>query len=83
MAPSKESEAIEQEAAQWVVRRDREPWTEADQARLDAWIAQDLAHRIAYVRLEATWTLCAQLRAMTDNLEPGVVPVSVEGLLFS
>jgi transmembrane sensor len=82
MTLSKDSEAIEQEAARWVVRRDGDLWTAADQAQLDAWIGQDLAHRIAYIRLEATWVRCAGLRALAAGAEPGVIPPTLAGLQF-
>jgi transmembrane sensor len=74
MRRSTDSEAIEQEAALWVVRRDDSAWTEADQAQLDAWLEQDIAHRIAFVRLQAAWGMCARLRALGAGVPAGVIP---------
>jgi transmembrane sensor len=74
MRRSTDSEQIEQEAALWVVRRDNRAWTEADQAQLDAWLAQDVAHRVAFVRLEAAWGKAARLRALGAGVPSGVIP---------
>lgn len=46
---------IEEKAAAWLARRDGGGWTEAEQAALEAWIAEDMAHRVAFLRLEAVW----------------------------
>jgi transmembrane sensor len=46
---------VKTQAAAWFERRHFWHWSEKDQAELDAWIAQSLAHRIAYVRLDAMW----------------------------
>lgn len=40
-------------AAEFLQRRRFWPWTEADQAELDTWLSESLAHRVAFVRLEA------------------------------
>lgn len=74
MRPSTDSEAIEQEAARWVVRRDSGTWTDAHQVQLDAWLGQHIAHRIAYVRLEAAWEQCARMRALGAGVPEGVIP---------
>jgi transmembrane sensor len=74
MRRSTDSELIEQEAARWVVRRDNSPWTEADQAQLDAWLEEHIAHRVAFVRLEAVWAKCARLRALGAGVPEGVIP---------
>lgn len=41
------------QAATWLERRSFGAWTEADQNALDAWLAMDIAHHIAFLRLEA------------------------------
>ncbi len=46
---------INARAAAWIEQRDRDGWNEADQAALDAWLAQSPAHRAAFWRLEAAW----------------------------
>lgn len=47
---------IKEVAARWLERRIAEDWNVADQAALDAWLEENTAHRIAYLRLEAVWT---------------------------
>jgi len=48
------SEVIEERAAQWLAREDR-GLSENEQAALDAWLAEDTAHRVNYLRLKAAW----------------------------
>jgi transmembrane sensor len=43
------------QAAEWIGRRDRSDWSAADQAALDAWLAQTPANAIAFLRAEAAW----------------------------
>jgi transmembrane sensor len=57
--------AISLMAAEWVAdRRNTEDWTSERQAELDTWLAQSLAHRIAYIRIEATWRRTERLAAL-------------------
>jgi transmembrane sensor len=57
--------AIEHAAADWVEeRRNVEDWTVERQAELDAWLAKSLAHRVAFVRIEATWRRTDRLAAL-------------------
>ena len=68
------SEVIEQEAARWVSSRVSDQWTEANQSQLDAWLNQSTAHRIAFIRLDATWKRCARMIALRAGVPAGVVP---------
>ena len=52
---------IEQQAAAWLARQDGEGWSAADQVQLTEWLAQDTAHRVAYLRLAAAWNQSKQL----------------------
>lgn len=65
-------------AAQWLERRDRDEWNAADQAELEAWLAQSPAHRAAFWRLEAAWTDTNRLTAFKPALrcvrEPRAAP---------
>lgn len=45
-------DAISRRAGEFFERRNFGEWTAADQAELDAWIAESTLHRIAYLRLE-------------------------------
>ena len=55
---------IEQAAAAWLVRRDREEWNNADQAKLHAWLSASTAHRVAFIRLQAAWQQADRLKAL-------------------
>jgi transmembrane sensor len=52
---------IEQQAAAWLARKDRDGWSAAGQAQLDQWLGLDTAHRVAYLRLAAGWSKANQL----------------------
>jgi len=55
---------IEDTAAVWLARRDGDSWTAADQEALDAWMAEDMAHRVAFLRLEAVWSQADRMAAL-------------------
>lgn len=55
---------IEQTAAQWRVRRDRDDWSDADQNILDAWLAESTAHRVAWLRMDYGWQRIDRLGAL-------------------
>jgi transmembrane sensor len=62
--------AIEDIAADWsALRRISENWTPERQAELDSWLTQSLAHRIAYLRIEATWRRTDRLAALRQPIE--------------
>ena len=61
---SDNTEALRAEAAEWLARRDRGPWSPADQAALDTWMAQSWAHATAFWRLDAAWGRADRLGAM-------------------
>ena len=53
---------IERDAALWLARRDAGGWTDRQQTALDAWLDASLAHRVAFLRLEAAWDETARLK---------------------
>jgi transmembrane sensor len=56
---------IHARAADWIFDRyDSEDWGRQDQAALDAWLNESLAHRVAYVRLETALTRSTRLAAL-------------------
>src|SRR5215475_83376 len=71
---SVDSETIEASAAEWVIRRYGESWSETDQERLDSWLSESTLHRVAYLRLEAVWQEIARLKALGAGRAAGVVP---------
>jgi transmembrane sensor len=58
------AEDIRARAADWLARRDRGDWSAADQAALDAWLAESWAHTVAYWRLDAAWNRADRLGAL-------------------
>ena len=46
-------EAVEKRAADYFQRQRFWDWSEADQAALEAWLAESVRHRIAYLRVES------------------------------
>src|SRR5690242_5059279 len=65
---------IEDQAAQWLVRRDQDTWSESDQGALDRWLEESTAHVVAYVRLQAAWQETRRLKSLGAGVKPGVVP---------
>lgn len=56
------AKAVNETAAFWLARRESGVWPLSEQRRLDSWLDADTAHRVAYLRLEATWDRADQLR---------------------
>jgi transmembrane sensor len=71
MASSRE---IEHAAAAWLARRDAGGWSERDQRQLDAWLDASMAHRVAFIRLDAAWRQSDRLKALGAGVPAGVVP---------
>ncbi|TYT26390.1 DUF4880 domain-containing protein [Luteimonas viscosa] len=68
------SEQIERVAAEWLARRDGGASGDGDDAALEAWLAQDVAHRVAYLRLQAAWEHTGRLDALGAGLRGAGVP---------
>ncbi|HEY5238919.1 MAG TPA: FecR domain-containing protein [Rhizomicrobium sp.] len=58
---------IRTRAAEWLERREREDWNEADQAALDAWLAQSPANLVAYLRVHDIWERADRLTALRGS----------------
>jgi transmembrane sensor len=59
---------VEARAAQFLVkRRNQANWDASDQIEFDAWLAQSLAHRTAYWRLEAVWERADRLSVLRSG----------------
>lgn len=65
---------IERTASIWLARRDAGGWSDRQQAALDAWLAESVAHRVAFLRLEAAWTETARLKAFATGETGSGVP---------
>lgn len=68
------SRQIEQAAAAWLARRESGAWADADQAGLDAWLAESTAHRVAFLRLDSAWNESGRLTALGAGQAPGAPP---------
>lgn len=55
---------LNRRAGEWHVRRQRPDWSGADERALNAWLAQDPAHREALDGIDRSWREAAQLKAM-------------------
>ena len=51
----KRLEKMHSEAALWVAQMDADRWTDADEARLQAWLAEDPMHPGALLQAQAAW----------------------------
>lgn len=67
---------IEAAAAEWFGRRQFWEWTEKDQAQLDAWLDENLAHRVAFWRLEGAWGRAARASAVKQPMRRETSPIS-------
>ncbi|WP_129777200.1 FecR family protein [Peristeroidobacter soli] len=66
-------EHIEQQAAEWLAKRDSGQWSDQDQSALSDWLAASTANMVEFLRLEAVWDQADRLRAMGTELESGTV----------
>lgn len=67
-ATSGRAEKVDRRASEFILKRyDRPDWTEADQADLEAWLEESLAHRAAYWRLKAAWQRADRLNALRPS----------------
>lgn len=51
-------------AAQWLARRDGGALSHAEEAAFVQWLDASVAHRVSYLRLDATWTRTQRLAAL-------------------
>lgn len=74
MSMDDDSRRIEQEAAEWLARRDTGAWSEQDEHALQLWLEQRTAHRVAFLRLESAWREAGRLQALAAGWPAGVLP---------
>ena len=67
---------IEEIAANWLARRDGDRWSADDQVALNAWVEGATAHRVAYIRLEATWQKTRRLKGLAAGALPSLMPLA-------
>lgn len=59
---------VEDQAADWFDKKHFWPWTEAEEAAFNIWLAQSPAHEVAYWRLEAGWSRAERMAALKHPL---------------
>jgi len=69
---------IERIASMWLARRDAGGWSERQQIALDAWLGEAVAHRVAFLRLEAAWEEAARLKTFAAGDTGGHIPARGE-----
>jgi transmembrane sensor len=62
-------DAIEAAAAQWLARHDSGRWTSDDERALQAWLDDNTAHRVAWLRLRAAWQRAEPMQALTQEAQ--------------
>lgn len=65
---------IEAAVAEWVRRREEEDWSVADQADLDAWLDESMAHKVAYWRFDHGWQMAGRISALRSSPPVGGRP---------
>lgn len=73
-APAMDHAQIEEAAARWLMRRDESDWRAEDQAALDAWLDQSMAHKAAFWRLEHGWRQADRLGSLGGAVMPTATP---------
>ena len=65
---------IEQQAAEWLMRREEPDWSPDNQNALDSWLERSLAHKAAYWRLVHGWQQADRIASL--GLEAATEPPS-------
>ncbi|GAD58273.1 MULTISPECIES: FecR family protein [Brevundimonas] len=58
---------IEKRATLYLMRRDEPDWSPDDQAALDGWLSESMAHRAAFLRLQHVWDRADRIAALGDQ----------------
>jgi transmembrane sensor len=69
-----DSQATEAVAAAWIIKRQADDWSEADESQLNRWLAESVAHRVAYIRLDTVWRDTERLKALGAGVPRGTIP---------
>ncbi len=60
----KRQEAIEDQALDWLIRRNGEGWTEDEQMELNTWLEASMAHKAAFWRADHLWQQADRIRSL-------------------
>lgn len=61
---------IEARAAEWLAYRDSAEGKDLREAEFEAWLAESMANRVAYLRLEAAWNRADRLASLRAPTQP-------------
>jgi|HubBroStandDraft_2_1064218.scaffolds.fasta_scaffold05093_2 transmembrane sensor len=66
-----EASAVDRQAADWAsAKHSPKDWSVARQIELEAWIAQSLAHRVAFLRMDLAWQRAERIAALRAPMQP-------------
>jgi len=85
------AKAIKTRAAAWLERRDRADWSDADQAELDAWLAESTENYLFYHRVASAWARSQRLvvlrpprpQSLKENTQSKLRPLLVTAVAMS
>ena len=67
----KRQEAIEDQALDWLIRRNGEDWTEDEQVELNAWLEESMAHKAAFWRADHLWQQADRIKSLGIDAHTG------------
>jgi transmembrane sensor len=70
----KRANKIEQDAADWLARRDAQPWSDADRVAFDEWLAASPIHKVEFLRMEYAWEESLRLKALGAGIDSNEAP---------
>ena len=71
---TKRANPIEQQAADWLARRDARPWSDADRVALEEWLAASPIHQVEFLRMEYAWEESLRLKALGAGVQSNKAP---------
>jgi transmembrane sensor len=67
-------QGIDAMAVEWIRRKEFGDWTDATEHEFEAWLAQSVLHRVAYLRLDECWVRTERLAALRPPERHHAVP---------
>jgi len=67
---------VDAQAMEFLIERNLDEWSAANQSALEKWLGESLAHRTAYWRLEAVWQRADRLSALRSQVSPADTAIS-------
>jgi transmembrane sensor len=71
---TKRANPIEQQAADWLARRDARPWSDADKVAFEEWLAASPIHQVEFLRMEYAWEESLRLKALGAGVQSSKAP---------